>query len=248
MEEKHQAPEGTYRPYAPVANVITVIQRLRRRNLPERIDDDYLRDAGIPEGSIARVLLALRFIHLLDGDAPTPALRSIAQSPEEEYKAILSGLVKEAYSDVFQTLDPSEDTQDRFVNFFRRYTPASQRERMVLLLLGLCKEAGMPTKDAPRQRGGGESHSKASTQAPAPRISQRRVAPTAVEPTQTSPTRIAAAPKALDVLISSLPPEGAYFPQSRQKQWLELARAALSFVYSDDPGEEDSAEEETADA
>ena len=32
------------RPYAPPSNVVTVLQRLRSINLPDRIDTDYLRD------------------------------------------------------------------------------------------------------------------------------------------------------------------------------------------------------------
>lgn len=143
---------GTRRPYTPPSNVTGVLQRLRSRNLPDRVDAEYLRDAGVPEGTITRTLFALEFLGLVEEGEPTQALRSIAISTDEEYQAILSGLVRQAYEDVFKVIDPAQDSQDRIVNFFRRYTPASQRDRMVIFFLGMCREAGIPTLDAPRQR------------------------------------------------------------------------------------------------
>src|SRR3990167_4468206 len=44
------APPDSNRPYAAPANIISVLQRLRSRKLPEVVDVDYLRDAGIPDG------------------------------------------------------------------------------------------------------------------------------------------------------------------------------------------------------
>lgn len=149
--------EPAYRPYAPPSNVLAVLHRLRSRNLPERIDADYLRDVNVPDGTVARTLHALRFLRLIEGDVPTDALRAISTSTDEEYQGILAGLIRGAYTDLFTALDPSQDTQDRIVNFFRRYTPASQRERMVILFLGLCREAGIPTADVPRQRSAASS-------------------------------------------------------------------------------------------
>ena len=54
------------RPYAPTSNVIAVIQRGRSRNLPDRVDDDFLNLAGVnTTGSIGRrVSFALRFLGL----------------------------------------------------------------------------------------------------------------------------------------------------------------------------------------
>ena len=129
----------TNRPYGPPSNVTAVLHRLRSRNLPDRVDAEYLRDAGVSEGTVGRTLFALRFLDLVADDGqPTQALRSIHTSTDEEYRTILSGLVREAYSDVFNVIDPAEDSQDRILNVFRRYTPASQRNRMVIFFLGMC--------------------------------------------------------------------------------------------------------------
>jgi hypothetical protein len=142
---------GTNRPYAPPSNVTAILKRLRSRNLPDRIDIDYLRDAGIPEGSIHRTVFALRFLGLVADEQPTGALREMARSTDEEYQGILATLVRQAYQDVFAVIDPAEDSQDRILNVFRRFTPASQRSRMVNFFLGICREAGIPTLDVPRQ-------------------------------------------------------------------------------------------------
>src|SRR6266516_293847 len=90
---------GQNRPYPPPSNVTAVLQRLRSRNLPDEIDAEYLRDSGVPEGTVTRTLFALRFLGLLDGTIPTEPLRVIARSTDEEYQAILGGLIKKAYDD-----------------------------------------------------------------------------------------------------------------------------------------------------
>src|SRR5581483_8199571 len=115
---------SNYRPYAPPSNVISILQRIRSRNLNDRIDTEYLRDAGIPDGTVARTLSALRFLGLVgEAGEPTQALRTIHTSTDEEYRATLAGLLREAYAEVFNVIDPAEDTQDRILNVFRRYTP-----------------------------------------------------------------------------------------------------------------------------
>jgi len=146
------AAPGTNRPYGPPSNVTLILQRLRSRNMPDQVDNEYLRDAGIPDGTINRTMFGLVFLGLVEDDGPTPALIAISTATDEEYRAILSGLVREAYREVFEVLDPAQDDQGRILNFFRRYTPGSQRSRMVMFFLAMCREAGIPTLDAPRQR------------------------------------------------------------------------------------------------
>lgn len=237
-----RATEFTNRPYPPPSNVISILSRLRNRNLPEVVDAEYLRDASVPEGTNSRTLFALRFLGCIVGAGePTPALRSIAISTDEEYMATLAELIREAYSEVFVSVDPSQDDQRTIVNFFRRYTPASQRERMVIFFLGMCREASIPTMDVPRKRtsnvvaGGpgqapGSSPQQRTRQGPAKRA---------------APKGTSAAP-ALDGLIQSLPPIGQAFPQARRDQWLDMVRATLAYLYTEE-AEEVSVEEEGPD-
>lgn len=222
--------QSTNRPYAPPSNVTTLLERLRTRNLPERIDTEYLRDSGIPESTVHRTLFALKFLNLVnEANEPSQDLKSIHVSPDEDYRAILAGLIQKAYKDVFSVVDPSQDTQDKISNVFRRYTPASQRSRMVIFFLGMCREAGIPLFDVPRSR------------------SMVRVTPAKInleKVTKGDSTRHKEKGKAfgitinvspaLEGLIRSLPSQGTPMSEERRNQWLDMAKATLKFLYPEE--------------
>jgi len=141
------------RPYAAAANVTGVLDRIRRINLPDVIDNDFLRVTGIPEGARGRVSFALEFLRLVDhAGRPTDTLRSIARASEDEYREQLAAVVRDAYAADFARVDPAQDTQPRLISAFQRYEPRSQTMRMVMLFTALCRAAGIPLLDAPRQR------------------------------------------------------------------------------------------------
>jgi hypothetical protein len=143
-----------HRPYAAPANVIGVLHRVRSRNLPDTIGDDLLRLVGVPEGALYRVRGALQFLGLTDEDGRvTETLRALAGAPEDRYRELFAAVVREAYSQDFERVDPSQDTQAQIVTAFQPYQPRSQVSRMVMLFLGLCREAGIEVLDAPRERG-----------------------------------------------------------------------------------------------
>jgi hypothetical protein len=141
------------RPYGAAANVIGVLARARTRNLPDVVNDDFLRISGVPEVVFGRVSEALRFLDLVGEDnSPTEKLREIARAAEEPYRVALARTVREAYQEDFSNVDPGQDGQQQIIDWFRRYEPRSQTARMVMLFLGLCREAGIPVKEAPRER------------------------------------------------------------------------------------------------
>jgi hypothetical protein len=141
------------RPYAPAANVVAVLERVRRVNLPDPVDADLLRIAGVSEGAMGRVVYALRFLRLTEPTGrPTDRLRAIAKAPEEEWRDLLAGVVQEAYAPDFARIDPGQDPQPKIMSAFQRYEPRSQVYRMVMLFLGLCRAAGIPVLDPPRDR------------------------------------------------------------------------------------------------
>jgi hypothetical protein len=232
------------RPYAPPSNVTAVLHRLRSRNLPDRVDGEYLRDAGVPEGTVGRTLFALRFLDLITNDGqPSQALRSIHTSTDEEYRTILSGLIREAYTDVFNVVDPAEDSQASILNVFRRFTPASQRNRMVIFFLGMCREAGIPTLDVPRQRAMSEPRPASRTR---PQGRVRR--PPAQQPPsgrggQTPPATTDVHPALLG-LIQSLPSPGQPLSSERREHWISMARATLTFMYPEETASQPAVEEE----
>jgi hypothetical protein len=142
------------RPYAATANVLAVLERVRNRNMPARINADFLRIAGIGEAVVGRVTEALLFLGLIEVDgSPTEDLHAMAGAPDPAYRELLAERVRGAYASDLATINPGEDSQQQIVEAFRRYEPKSQIPRMVMLLLGLCREAGIAVRDAPRERG-----------------------------------------------------------------------------------------------
>lgn len=229
----------TNRPYGPIANATAVLERARSRNLPEVIDVEYLRDAGVPEGTLNRTLFGLHFLGLIDeAGEPSQELRAIHTSTDEEYRDILGTLVRRAYAEVFDQMNPAEDTQDRIVNFFRRYSPASQRSRMVAFFLGMCREVGIPTLDAPRQRQTG-GRQQTST----PRAAVRTPARDGGGGGAGRQQQESGIPAALAMLVRSLPEPGTPMTQARRKQWSTMAEAALAFMYPEEGAAVEPAEE-----
>ena len=145
--------ESKLRPYASPSNVVALINRFRTRNLPEIVDSDFVRSCGFSDAVISRIILALRFLQLIDEyGTPTDTLRALARSPEEEFRSLLEQVIRNAYHVELLVVDPVQDTQLQILDAFRRYEPASQHKRMVMLFLQLCREAGMEVYDSPRQR------------------------------------------------------------------------------------------------
>lgn len=154
MEREQQ----NFRPYASPSNVIAVIQRARSRNLPESITNDFLRIAGIGDAVFGRVTQALRFLNLVHEDGrPTDKFEALAGATESQYRELLEAVIREAYRKEFEVIDPGQDIQPKVVDAFSPYQPRSQTSRMVMLFLGLCREAGIPVLDAPRERSMKES-------------------------------------------------------------------------------------------
>lgn len=155
------------RPYAAASNVIAVLDRCRSRNLPPEIDDDFLRVAQIPDVVFGRVKQALKFLDLTDSQGrPTDKLRAMAGAPPDGYRELLGAALHEAYREDFQRVNPAEDSTAVMIAAFQPYEPRSQTKRMVMLFLGLCREAGLTLAEAPRERkmqGRVGSNSKSST-------------------------------------------------------------------------------------
>jgi hypothetical protein len=183
------------RPYAATANVTGVIQRTRTRNLPEKVDSDFIRLAGVPEAVIHRVASALKFLGLVtEDDKPTDTLRALAAAPDEQYRELLAGAVRNAYEVDFARIDPAQDSQRQIIDAFRPYQPRSQTNRMVMLFLGLCREAGMEVKDAPRERPMGATvarsggSARATSKSDTPASPRRRQPPPSEAPVNAQPS------------------------------------------------------------
>ena len=141
------------RPYASPSNVIGVLNRARSRNLPEYISNDFLRLSDVPESVFGRVMQALQFLGMVtDEGQPSETLRAISAAPDAQCRELLGGSIRKAYAEDFERVDPSQDSQSKIQDAFTPYQPRSQTQRMVILFLSLCREAGIQVLDVPRER------------------------------------------------------------------------------------------------
>jgi hypothetical protein len=167
-------------PYASVANVLRAIEHYREK-MPSAFSKDLLVRLGYPEPYAVRTLRALRLLDLTDDDGvPTDALRELRGATNDEFPARLEQIVRKAYSDVFEVVDPATDSRDAVLRAFAHNEPGAQRNRMVVLFMGLCEAAGMlPAGKGPRKRtmraAGGATSRRASANGDPPPRKERNV-------------------------------------------------------------------------
>lgn len=135
---------GSPAPYAPPATVLALIQSFRNRGLQTPFTPDVLARAGVQESLIPRTMQALRVLDLVDAEgAPTAQLEGLRRAAEGEYKPRLEAVIRAAYAEVFQFVDPAKDDAVKVRDAFRAFEPIGQIGRMVTLFLGLCQAAGI---------------------------------------------------------------------------------------------------------
>ena len=144
-------PNGTA-PYAPPATILGVIDRARERGLPAQVTKDVLVRTGVVTESLApRVLQSLQLLELVNEEGNwTQNLETLRRAPEAEVPARLAEILRSVYADVFQYVDPAQDSPTQVRDAFRAYTPHGQQDRMVTLFINLCQRAGIAPQDTPR--------------------------------------------------------------------------------------------------
>ena len=137
-------------PYGPYANVLTIIRHARERDLKEPVTSKLITTLGVPEGNATRTIQALRFLNLLDEEGYlTESFKLLMNAPSDEYPDLLEQILRDAYPVVFNALQPATATDQQYVNAFRLFQPKAQRNRMIVLFKGLCREAGLIPGGAP---------------------------------------------------------------------------------------------------
>ena len=105
-------------PYAPADSVLKVLHHIRDKQAPTRLDQRSLSMMGIPDGNVGRVLLAMRFLQLIDEEGlPTPTLRRLERSGTE-YAGLLAEVLRAAYSVVFEYVNPATATDTELFRAF----------------------------------------------------------------------------------------------------------------------------------
>jgi hypothetical protein len=232
--------ERSFAPYAPRKAVLQVLHRCRARGLLSPLTPAALQQIGVASTMTWRTLQALRFLGLIDGEGNLlEPLEQLQQTAAEEYRSRLREIIRAAYLPVFTVVDPARDSLAQVSAAFRHYEPGGQRAKMVMLFLGLCKEAGMA--QPARTRAGRQSHQDQQPMGPALRVareestggqeSHRRAGMPA--------GRKCAPPSAIDyqvisAIIQQLP-RNACWTMARRERWLKAMTAAIDLLIEVEP-------------
>lgn len=231
--------ESSSAPYATPTNVLTVIGRYRERGLPDPITRRTLESLGITYSVTGHVLGALRFLSLIDGEGHrTDQFERLRRATTDEYREVLAEIIRAAYHEVLTIVDPVRDSITAINDAFRHFEPAAQRDRMVTLFLGLCREAGIgPEKRRLRPV---RQETTPSTQQRRPRATggtmqgQMATATAGMIPGQLpasgdQPSDGTPDYRLLNVLLQQLPREGRWSRERREK-WLQAMQSAVDLV------------------
>lgn len=131
-------------------------------------------------------------------------------------------MIRSAYAEVFKLTDPSKDDAQRVKDAFRLFKPEAQRDRQVMLFMGLCKHAGI-IQSIPREpRGLPGSNPK-----PRPKLSgepKPRGGAATIRSGQGIPASIMG-------VLDSLPLVTGTWPEGRKKKFLTAFEAILDMEF-----------------
>ena len=219
--------EVSFAPYASPNSVIDLIHRLRDAGLPDPLTLDGLGLVGVSPSMVSPTLRSFKFLGIVDDDGQKlPAYQRLSVATSEEYPGVLADVVKSAYSDVFNIVDPGKHDADQVEDAFRQYIPQKQRRRMVRLFLGLCAEAGLAPEQPKRRRGQGTVR---STTRPT-----ETVHPDRQPNVPQDPPPVASAPNnATEVLVGSFVaqlPDSGEWTRDHRERWLRAVESAVDLM------------------
>jgi len=221
--------ESSFAPYAPTQGVLAVIRRFRERGLPDVLTLQSLQPLGIAAGNAPRVLAALRFLGLIDEDGRrTEIFNRLGQATTEQYPEQFAQIVRAAYAPVFTIVDPAVDSDIALADAFRQYQPQAQRDRMIALFRGLCREAeiveGGPVTRRRRRQG-----EAAQTRQPRQRTQQQLTAAEPVIVPSDADEDYLVDYRPISALIQQLPKDGKW-TQARRDRWMRAFEANVDLL------------------
>lgn len=241
-------------PYAPYANVLMIIRHAREKDLKEPVTSKMITTLSVPEGNATRTMQALRFLKLVDEEGYlTDSFKLLSNAPSDEYPGLLEQILRDAYPIPFNALNPATATDQQYLNAFRLYQPKAQRNRMIILFKGLCREAGLIPGGAPemllRQRGTNNKSSKSSASANGAKKLQAEPKDTLYE-TETehvSTSQASQSPAETPIMsteeyaimhgvLKKLPFKKKTWTQAEREKWLNAVAAVVDMLFTlEDP-------------
>lgn len=219
-------------PYATPSNVTSVIRRYRERGLPDPLTRQALVSLGIADSITSHVLTALRFLNLIDGEGHrTDLFERLRRATTEEYPETMAEVIRAGYHEVLTIVDPMQDSITAINDAFRHYEPAAQRERMVALFLGLCREASLaPDKRQRRPSSPARSQPSRPKVPPLPKVEKPGSPTTPATHIQSDDSGDGMPDyRLLNVLLGQLPREG-HWTRDRRDRWIQAVTAAVDLV------------------
>jgi hypothetical protein len=231
---------GGQAPYAPPQTVLSLISQYRNRALPTPFTKDVLTRAGVPDSLVARTLQTFRLLDLINEEGnPTPELEGLRRAGESELPQRIEAVIRTAYADVLQFVDPATEPAERVRDVFRHYEPLGQLTRIVTLFLGLCAAAGMipeQARRAPATTTGGRTPrlAKKAARGQSNRSGEDRA--------DTPPAHSKALPPIIDGALATLPRNGDGWTKADRKRWFDVFTTVVDFSI---PIREEEEEEST---
>lgn len=165
-------------PYGPTQGTVQALQLLQRQS-PARVDEALLRSQGIAPRNEYKVVGALRFLGLIDGEGRPTERAHLLKTRGAAFTLNLQEIVREAYGDLLREIRPREATREAVYNYFvvKARLGGEMATKATRFFRSLCQWAGVPLpEEPPVRRGGGRGPSR-SKGSRAARRSQGEAAP-----------------------------------------------------------------------
>lgn len=136
-------------PYGPTAGMMQGLQLLQRGSVT-RVDEAMLRTHGIAPGNEYKVVGALRFLGVIDGQGDLTERSRVLKTRGSTFLLALQDLVKEAYHGLLAAVDLRQVNREDLYNYFvtEMGVGPEMAVKAVRFFLSLCRMAELELSPA----------------------------------------------------------------------------------------------------